>query len=184
MNIKLRELRIYLKLTETQISSLLNISSYKYRRFENGELPIPVEIILLLSIMYKIPFDYIIYDKYNVSDLIKALIKNNSSLKGTMTPIKILENNIIEHTYSTGMVINQKMLKGILVFYITNFSNNLFSLRNSKELEMQNVADKLNIDLEYYSTLERGSNWPNLFVLLEIASFYNIQPLDLFTEKR
>lgn len=183
MNIKLRELRIYLKLTETQISSLLNISSYKYKRFEKGELPIPVEIILLLSIMYNIPFDYIICDKYDISDLIKTLIKNNSSLEENTTPVKIIETNIIKNPYSTGTIINQKLIKSILCFYIENFSNNLITLRKSQNLEIQKIADKLRVDLEHYSALEKGVSWPNVFELLKIASGFNVHPQDLFIEK-
>lgn len=184
MNIKLRELRVYLKLSETQISSFLNISSYKYKRFEKGELPVPVEIILLLSIMYNIPFDYIIYDKYDISDLIKTLIKNNTLSKESATPLKILENNILKHPYSTGTVINQKMIKSILCFYIENFSNNLIILRKNKNLEIQKVADKLSIDLEHYSILEKGASWPNVFDVLKIAGYFNVRPQDLFIEKR
>ncbi len=184
MNIKLRELRIYLKLSETQISSLLNISSYKYKRFEKGELPIPVEVILLLSIMYNIPFDYIIYDKYDISDLIKIFIKNNFLFQENATPTKILENNIIHHPYSISTVINQKMIKAILCFYIENFSNNLIILRKNKNLEIQKIADKLSIDLEHYSALEKGVSWPNIFELLKIANSFNVHPQDLFIEKR
>lgn len=184
MNIKLRELRIYLKLTETQISSLLNISSYKYKRFEKGELPIPVEVILLLSIMYNIPFDYIICDKYDISDLIKTLIKNNSSLEENTTPVKIIESNVIKNPYSTGTIINQKMIKSILCFYIENFSNNLIILRKNKNLEIQKVADKLSIDLEHYSALEKGVSWPSIFDIFRIASVFNVRPQDLFLEKR
>ena len=184
MNIKLKELRIYLKLTETQISSLLNISSYKYKRFEKGELPIPVEIILLLSIMYNIPLDYIICDKYDISDLIKTLIKNNSSLEENTTSVKIIENNVIKNPYSTGTIINQKLIKSILCFYIENFSNNLTILRKNKNLEMQKVADKLSIDIEHYSALEKGISWPNIFELLKIADGFKVCPQDLFLEKR
>ncbi len=184
MNIKLRELRVYLKLSETQISSLLNISSYKYKRFEKGELPIPVEVILLLSIMYNIPFDYIIYDKYDISDLIKILIKNNSSLEENTTPVKIIETNIIKNPYSTGTIINQKLIKSILCFYIENFSNNLIILRKNKNLEIQKVADKLSIDLEHYSILEKGASCPNVFDVLKIAGYFNVRPQDLFIEKR
>jgi transcriptional regulator with XRE-family HTH domain len=184
MNIKLRELRVYLKLSETHISSLLNISSYKYKRFEKGELPVPVEIILLLSIMYNIPFDYIICDKYDVSDLIKIFIKNNFLFQENATPTKILENNIIHHPYSIGTVINQKMIKAILCFYIENFSNNLIILRKNKNLEIQKIADKLSIDLEHYSALEKGVSWPNIFELLKIANSFNVHPQDLFIEKR
>lgn len=184
MNIKLRELRIYLKLTETQISSLLNISSYKYKRFEKGELPIPVETILLLSIMYNIPFDYIICDKYDISDLIKTLIKNNSSLEENTTPVKIIENNIIKNPYSTGTIINQKLIKSILCFYIENFSNNLIILRKNKNLEIQKIADKLSIDLEHYSALEKGVSWPSIFDIFKIANGFKVCPQDLFIEKR
>ena len=184
MNIKLKELRIYLKLTETQISSLLNISSYKYKRFEKGELPIPVEIILLLSIMYNIPLDYIICDKYDISDLIKTLIKNNSSLEENTTSVKIIENNVIKNPYSTGTIINQKLIKSILCFYIENFSNNLITLRKSQNLEIQKIADKLRVDLEHYSALEKGISWPNIFELLKIADGFKVCPQDLFLEKR
>ena len=184
MNIKLRELRIYLKLTETQISSLLNISSYKYKRFEKGELPIPVEIILLLSIMYNIPFDYIIYDKYDISDLIKTLIKNNSSLEENTTPVKIIETNIIKNPYSTGTIINQKLIKSILCFYIENFSNNLIILRKNKNLEIQKAANKLSIDIEHYSALEKGVRWPSIFDIFKIANGFKVCPQDLFIEKR
>ncbi len=70
MHSKIKEVRMQLGLSETQVSSLLNISSYKYRRYENGNLVLPVEILVLLSIMYDISIDLLVFDKYSFETIL------------------------------------------------------------------------------------------------------------------
>ena len=79
MNNKIRKLRTLVDLTETQLSSLLNMSSYKYKRCENGTMDFPIEAVILLSIIFQVPIDYLLYNKYSIEDVIKN--SNVSDLK-------------------------------------------------------------------------------------------------------
>ena len=73
MNQKIRFLRETLGLTEKEISSFLNISSYKYITFEKTAIDIPCDILILLSRIYAINLELLLYSKYNNEDLFSEL---------------------------------------------------------------------------------------------------------------
>ena len=70
MNQKIKFLRETLGLTEKEISSFLNISSYKYTSFEKAMTVIPCDILILLSKIYGINIEMLIDSKFDNQDLL------------------------------------------------------------------------------------------------------------------
>ena len=72
MHNKIKAIRIHLGLTYTQVSSLINISSYKYKRYENGTIELSSDILILLSLMYGVSLDHLIFSKFTVNEILSS----------------------------------------------------------------------------------------------------------------
>ena len=85
MGNRIKALREGTGLSETQISSLLNISSYKYKRVENGSLNLTVDVLVLLSIMYGVPMSFLTFDRYETDDIsLNKFIEKYKNLDNTL----------------------------------------------------------------------------------------------------
>lgn len=183
MHSKIKEIRMRLGLSETQISSLLNISSYKYRRYENGNLVLPVEILVLLSIMYDISIDLLVFDKFSIDTVLKE-----ASIKEMLTfseaeRFSILKLNLCKYCTIKCSSVNYRVVKNILADLLNKFSKNLYNLRCIKSFEATEMSSLLHVDIEYYKDLENGDMWPTVFELVEIVSAYSKSIDDMFEIK-
>lgn len=173
MNNKIKELRRYIGLSEVQISSLLNISSYKYKRYENGSLLVSVDILILLSIMYDVSIDLLIFDKFNMESICKEASIKELLKVPPEERIMILETNMCRHCTFACNTINYRVVKNILVRFLNEFSNNLQKLRCSQLLEISELALVIQSNVEYYVNLECGKVWPSVFDLLQLSTFFS-----------
>lgn len=57
---RIRDLREDNDLTQHQIATLLNISQSTYSRYENGELDIPIQMLIKLANYYNTSLDYLV----------------------------------------------------------------------------------------------------------------------------
>ena len=57
---RIRDLREYKDLSQSQIASILNISQSTYSRYESGYLDVPSEVLIALSRFYDVSVDYIL----------------------------------------------------------------------------------------------------------------------------
>lgn len=180
MHSKIKEIRMRLGLSESQISSLLNISSYKYRRFEDGTLTLTVEVLVLLSIMYDISVDLLVFDKFSLDMILKeASIKKILKLS-EKERIEILESNMCKYCTFKCSSVNYRVVKNILARLLDKFSKNLYNLRSVKSFEVTEISSLLNVDIEYYQGLENGDMWPTIFELIEIVYAYSESINDMF----
>lgn len=62
---RIRDLREDNDLTQHQIATLLNISQSTYSRYENGELDIPIQMLIKLANYYDTSIDYLV----NMTDI-------------------------------------------------------------------------------------------------------------------
>lgn len=183
MHSKIKEIRMRLGLSEAQISSLLNISSYKYRRYENGTLTLSVEILVLLSIMYDISVDLLVFDRFSLDTIFKeASIKEILKLS-EKERIDILEYNICKFCTFKCSSVNYRVVKNILAHLLDKFSKNLYNLRRVKSFEVIEISSLLNVDIEYYQGLENGDMWPTVFELIEIVYAYSKSINEMFEIK-
>lgn len=172
MHSKIKEIRMRLGLSETQISSLLNISSYKYRRYENGSLTISVEVLILLSIMYDISIDLFVFDRISVN-----LIFEEKSIKKILQfseekRVLILESNMCKYCAYSCNSINYRVVKNMLAKSLSEFSKKLQYLRCSQLLEISEISALLKLNVEYYMNLERGKIWPSVYDLVGLSTVF------------
>ncbi|VTT37400.1 Cro/CI family transcriptional regulator [Enterococcus casseliflavus] len=71
---RIRDLREDNDLTQHQIATLLNISQSTYSRYENGELDIPIQMLIKLANYYNTSLEYLV-------NLTEARNTSNRSLK-------------------------------------------------------------------------------------------------------
>lgn len=173
MHNKIKELRMHIGLSEVQISSLLNISSYKYKRYENGSLLVSVDILILLSIMYNISVDLLIFDKYIVESISKEESIKNLLNFSQKERILILESNMCRYCTFDCSTVNYRVVKNILAGFLDKFSKNLQELRCSQMLEVSELAIVIQSNVEYYASLESGRAWPSAFDLLQLSVFFS-----------
>ena len=96
MNKKIKYLRETLGLTEKEISSFLNISSYKYTSFEKAMTVIPCDILILLSKIYGINIEMLIDSKFDNQDLLFELKSQGIIGENILDKLKqnLLQDNI------------------------------------------------------------------------------------------
>lgn len=172
MHSKIKEIRIRLGLSEAQISSLLNISSYKYRRYENGSLSLTAEVLVLLSIMYNIPIDLLAFDRFSMALIFKEVSMIELLQLSEEERISVLEANMCKYCAFKCNVINYRVVKNILSGFLKNFAMNLQKLRCSRLFEISELASLLQSSVEYYVNLESGKIWPSVYDLVELSSFF------------
>ena len=180
MHSKIKEIRIRLGLSESQISSLLNISSYKYRRYEDGSLTISVEVLVLLSIMYDISIDLLVFDKFNINSIFKeeSIIKLLNSSEEEKNAI--LKSNMSRNCNFDGVSINYRVVKNIIAEFLNRFSRNLYNWRCSKSFEISEISSLLHVDFDHYLNLEKGKVWPTVYELIEIVSIFSKSINEIF----
>lgn len=183
MHSKIKEIRMRLGLSESQISSLLNISSYKYRRFEDGALTLTVEVLVLLSIMYDIPIDLLVFDKFNTDVIFEETSIKNILDFSEKERISILESNLCKYCSFNCISTNYRVVKNIIAQFLNKFSKRLYNLRCSKTFEVSEIASLLHIDVKRYLDLERGEVWPTVFELIAIVAVYDKPINDIFEIK-
>ena len=184
MHNKIKEIRMRLGLSEAQVSSLLNISSYKYRRYEDVSLTISVEVFVLLSIMYDVSIDFLVFDKFSIN----VILKEESVVKFlNVSPkerLAILESNMCKYCTFNCVSINFRVVKNIIKRFLNNFSNNLYELRCLKSCEISEISSLLNIEVERYILLENGKAWPTVYELIEIGSVFSKSINDVLEIKK
>ena len=94
MNQKIKFLRETLGLTEKEISSFLNISSYKYTSFEKAMTIIPCDILILLSKIYGINIEMLIDSKFDNQDLLFEL--KSQGIIGEKNILEKLKQNLLQ----------------------------------------------------------------------------------------
>lgn len=62
---RIRDMREDNDLTQCQVATLLNVSQSTYSRYENGELDIPIQMLIKLANYYDTSIDYLV----NLTDI-------------------------------------------------------------------------------------------------------------------
>ncbi len=125
MNQKIKFLREALGLTEKEISSFLNISSYKYSSFEKAPTDIPCDILILLSRIYAVNIEFLLNSKFDNQDLLSELKKQGLTEEENI--LDRLRQNLLQNntkmTYSSIRNVKNGFQQNIINF-INNFIEN------------------------------------------------------------
>lgn len=177
MHNKIKTLREYVKLSESEFSKITNISSYKYRRFESGTLTIPTEYMIIVSCAYDLSMDYLVFDKYSVeqvlqSNEIKGLVVDDKNMV-----VNQLERNICKHSSSCYDKPNYRVIKNILDAKIKNCSKNFREFRYELNMDTTEMALKLNMPDNSYIAIEQGKIFPEIIQLSNASRLFRV-PID------
>ena len=83
-----------------------------------------------------------------------------------------LSNNRINHS-PIGKTMTDKELRGIL-------SRNIKRYRQSRNLSQADLAEKLDISVNFLCNIENGNRWVSPQTLVKFATALNIEPYELF----
>ena len=174
MNKKIKAIRLAFDLTETEIASLLNISNYKYKRIENGSIEIKFNLLILISIMYNIPIDMLVFDKFGLEEVLSS--KSISNIKNMQKDkiLSVLLNNLCRFNGMNCYAINYRVTKNILKKCLDTFSNNLYNLRIKFSFEIFELAKEISVNVENYLNIERGICWPSINEVIHLSRIFSI----------
>ncbi len=180
LNNKIIGIRKYLDLTQTQASNLLNLSSYKYRWYEERNVEFPIELVLILSLIYGVPIDYFISDQYSIADTlsfdsIQELKELDNSQK-----LQAMKSNIVKHIPYKKKTISYRSINNIINKYKQRFAENLEKFRTEKGLEYDSMAKEFNVSEDEYMLMESKNFLPDKSTLLTIAEVLKVDVQTLF----
>lgn len=174
MNHKIKFLRETLGLTEKEISSFLNISSYKYISFEKTAADIPCDILILLSRIYGINIELLLDSKFNDQDLLyelerQGLIEEKNILDRLR--LNLLQDNNIKITYRSIRKIKNDFQQNII-----NFINDL--IKNSG-MSLIDFAKYIDIDKQSLDSILSKKRFIELDELIGISEKFKISVNDI-----
>lgn len=173
MHKKIHYLRNYYKLQESYIANLVFMNCYKYKRCESGSMPFSVEDILLLSIIFDIPFDYLALDKYSVNDIISYISRTIGAINNEIDILHTMQKNLVIAANSNTKRINYSLKEKCVNVSKNNLSRCLYQKRIDSKFESFEIADKIDISLSEYDRIEGGAYIPDIMILYELSSIFN-----------
>lgn len=150
MNQKIKFLREILGLSEKEISSFLNISSYKYISLEKTAMNIPFEIVLLLSRIYGINIEFFLDSRYDHSDLLFELSKQGLVENNKAFIIEKLKQNLLQGSDTKITYHLIRKTKGDIQQNIINFIN---ALIREGFMGLQDFAQYIDIDTQSLNSI-------------------------------
>lgn len=180
MNNKIRKLRTLVGLTETQLSNLLNMSSYKYIRCEIGTIDFPTESVVLLSIIFQVPIDYLLYNKYSIEDVIKSSNVSDLKLKSKQDILRDFQDNICRTCSCSFSKISYKVIRQVIIDKQKNFSENLAIICNEQNLNELDLIANLKISDELYKNIKSAKYLPDINLLIKFSEYLGVSLKNLF----
>ncbi len=148
MNQKIKFIRQTLNLSERDISSFLNISSYKYTFLEKADVNISCDFLLLISRVYGIRMQLLTDIGYNNHDLLTELEKqdflqiNKESLLNKLKQ-NLLQNTADKITYNSIKRVKKSIQQKIIDSILSVIEENNMSVR---DFSLMVNMDKENIE--------------------------------------
>lgn len=174
MNQKIKFLRETLGLTEKEISSFLNISSYKYISFEKTATDIPCDILILLSKIYGINIELLLNSKYGTQDLLselerQGLIEENNVLDKLKQ--NLLPNNNTKITY--------RSIRKVKNDFQQNIINSINKLIKNSGMSLIDFAKYIDIDKQNLESIISKKRFIELDELIGISEKFKISVNDI-----
>lgn len=174
MNQKIKFLREALGLTEKEISSFLNISSYKYVSFEKTATDIPCDILILLSKIYGINIELLLNSKYGTQDLLSeleryGLIEENNILDRLRQ--NLLQNNDTKITY--------RSIRKVKNGFQENIINSINRFIKDSGKSLFDFAKYIDIDKQGLDSILSKKRFIELHELMKISEKFKISVNDI-----
>ncbi len=158
---KIKAVRELLGISEAQVSNTIYVNSYKYKRSEGDVAYLTTEMLILLSIIYRVPFEKFLLDVYTIDDIICDEYLNSLKGLGKDQIEIILKDNLCLYFPKKRKKANSTTIDLIKKNERTGFHNNLKFIRENLNYEVSQMAKILEIETEEYVGLETRSVLPN-----------------------
>ncbi len=178
---KIKAVRELLGITETQVSSTINVNSYKYKKSEGDAAYLSTEILILLSIIYKVPFGDFLLDEISKDDILKSEYLNCLKGLGKEQIEVVLKDNLCSYFAKKRRKANTTTIDLILRSERKLFGVKLKDIREQKQMDIPTVSKLLEIQDDEYKYFESGSSLPNLSVLIRIIKRLDVSINDLIS---
>ena len=179
MNQKIKFIRQKLGLSEKEVSSFLNISSYKYSSYEKNDIPLPCEILLLLSKMYGINISLLIYDFFNEDDLTFEL--EQLGFTNTINKTEVLKKLRLNLFSNLSTSSNYHSIRKIKHSFQCAIVSCIKESLRSFNLTQQHLAASCNLDEIELNYILSCKKFITLSELMKITEFLQI-PIDYITK--
>ena len=176
---KIRAIRMLLGITETQVSNTIFMNSYKYKRSESDVAYLSTENLILLSVIYKVPFEKFLFTEYSVEDITNDEYLISLKGLGKEQIEVVLKDNLCSYFSKKRKKANSTTIDLIIKNERKAFRDNLKRIREHRGWEASQMADLLGIDMAEYLSLESRSNLPNTIQLIDFVKKLNISLSDL-----
>lgn len=173
MNQKIKFLRETLGLTEKEISSFLNISSYKYTSFEKAMTIIPCDILILLSKIYGINIELLIDSKFDNQDLLSEL--KSQGIIGEKNILEKLKRNLLQDNIK----LTYRSVKKIKTNYQDNIIHFLKTLIYDSEKSVIEFSKYVNMNSQNLNSILQKKRFIELNELISISEKFKISVNDI-----
>ena len=176
MNQKIKFLRETLGLTEKEISSFLNISSYKYASFEKAMTIIPCDILILLSKIYGINIKLLIDSKFGKQDLLFEL--ESQGIIGEKNIIEKLKQNL----FQDNIKLTYRSVKKIKTNYQDNIIQFLKTLIYDSGKSTIEFSKYVNMNSQSLNSILQKKRFIELNELINISEKFKVSVNDIIGE--
>lgn len=176
MNQKIKFLRETLGLTEKEISSFLNISSYKYTSFEKAMTIIPCDILILLSKIYGINIELLIDSKFDNQDLLSEL--KSQGIIGEKNILEKLKRNLLQDNIK----LTYRSVKKIKTNYQDNIIHFLKTQIYDSGKSVIEFSKYVNMNSQNLNSILQKKRFIELNELISISEKFKISVNDIIGE--
>ena len=173
MNKKIKFLRETLGLTEKEISSFLNISSYKYTSFEKAMTVIPCDILILLSKIYGINIEMLIDSKFDNQDFLFEL--KSQGIIGEKNILDKLKQNLLQDNIK----LTYRSVKKIKTNYQDNIIHFLKTLIYDSGKSVFEFSRYVNMNSQSLDSILQKKRFIELNELISISEKFKISVNDI-----
>lgn len=174
MNQKIKFIRKKLHLTEKEISSLLNISSYKYSFFEKKEVDIPCEILLLLSKIYGININLLVYAFFDKQELLYELERQGLTTNNRTDTLQKLNVNLFSNKNTKTTYRSVKKIQNAFQDNIAKYIKNQMNIHG---LSLKEFSILCNIEEASLSSILSKRRFIKTTELIKISNYFQT-PID------
>lgn len=179
---KIKAIRLMLGLSETQVSNIIYVSSYKYKHCEKDDAYISTEMLILLSVIYKTDLYKFLSEEYSANDLTNEEYLKNLKKSDSEQIEAVLKSNLCSDLKKERKNANSTTIDMLLKSKKKIIQNNLKRIRESRGQEISQMAELIGTDLRNYISMESRSKIPTPKQLIEFSQKLNI-PLSELTEE-
>lgn len=172
---KVKRLRTHLNISPAEMSSYINMSCYKYKKIECGDIPLPFEKLIIISGIFNIKMDWLVFDKYRIEDILSSdCIREFTSLNNKHQVMELFRSNLLDCNNLSDTKSYYCLIRNYLKLMSKTVSSSLFYFRTSRNLSIFDMAALLCISTTEYNSLESGILWPSTEQIVIVSNELSI----------